>query len=137
MVTCSNCGGMVTSVNDTIIDLVGSFPLLLIIVSSLSLPTWGEYYPLWIPIVGEPPKSEESDTAERSAYFIYNMVDLNKKCVCWEFIRCSGKLDCKELQSALSVGGLQFSLPTVNILLAKHDRNRKYVWSPYLTLVVS
>ena len=38
---------------------------------------------------------------------------------------CSGKLDCKELQSALSVGGLQFSLPTVNILLAKHDRNRK------------
>lgn len=30
------------------------------------------------------------------------------------------------MQSALSYGGLQFSLPTVNILLAKHDRNRKY-----------
>ena len=65
------------------------------------------------------------------------MVDLNKKCVCWEFMSCSGKLDCKELQSALSVGGLQFSLPTVNILLAKHDRNRKYLSIPSLMLVVS
>lgn len=94
MVTCSNCGGVVTSVNDTIVDLCPHCHCRL-----------GE---------SEPPKSEESDTAERSAYFLYNMVDLNK----------NGKLDCKELQSALSVGGLQFSLPTVNILLAKHDRNR-------------
>jgi len=29
------------------------------------------------------------------------------------------------LQTALNYGGLQFSLPTVNILLSKHDRNRQ------------
>lgn len=39
----------------------------------------------------------------------------------------SGKLDPKELQTALNYGGLQFSLPTVNILLSKHDRNRKWL----------
>ncbi|KAM7455380.1 hypothetical protein BLSTO_03864 [Blastocystis sp. subtype 1] len=36
----------------------------------------------------------------------------------------SGFLDCQELQSALSSGGIPFSLQTVNILLAKHDRER-------------
>ena len=54
--------------------------------------------------------------SERSALNLYKLVDFNR----------NGTLDCKELQSALSYGGLQFSLPTVNILLAKHDRNRKY-----------
>ena len=34
-------------------------------------------------------------------------------------------MDSKELQTAFSYSGLQFSLPTVNILLAKHDRNRR------------
>ncbi|KAK8793033.1 hypothetical protein WA588_006328 [Blastocystis sp. NMH] len=42
------------------------------------------------------------------------MVDFNR----------NGTLDCRELQTALSYGGLHFSLPTVNILLSKHDRNR-------------
>ena len=27
----------------------------------------------------------------------------------------------------MNYGGLQFSLPTVNILLSKHDRNRKWL----------
>ena len=57
---------------------------------------------------------ENGTHAERDAYYLYNMVDFNR----------NGKLDPKELQTALNYGGLQFSLPTVNILLSKHDRNR-------------
>ena len=38
----------------------------------------------------------------------------------------SGFLDCLELQAALSSGGIPFSLQTVNILLAKHDRAKRY-----------
>ena len=57
------------------------------------------------------------------------MVDINKK---WltpsQWFIFSGFLDCQELQVALSSGGIQFSLQTVNILLAKHDKERKYVF---------
>ncbi len=54
------------------------------------------------------------------------MVDINKKYLMTiKWISFSGFLDCQELQAALSSGGISFSLQTVNILLAKHDRERK------------
>ena len=62
---------------------------------------------------------------ERNAYYLYQMVDFNQKYSIFALSHESGTLDCRELQTALSYGGLHFSLPTVNILLSKHDRNRK------------
>ncbi|KNB44664.1 hypothetical protein JH06_2525 [Blastocystis sp. subtype 4] len=67
-----------------------------------------------IAILTELPASKSTTPAERNAYYLYTLVDFNR----------NGKLDCLELQTALNYGGLHFSLPTVNILLAKHDRNR-------------
>ena len=93
-VICNKCGGTITSVDESITE-------------------WCPHCHARLGSI-ESPKIGEMTPAEFNAYYLYNMVDFNQ----------NGKLDCKELQSALSFGGLQFSLPTVNILLAKHDRNR-------------
>ncbi|KAK8828023.1 hypothetical protein WA556_004654 [Blastocystis sp. ATCC 50177/Nand II] len=62
-----------------------------------------------------PTPSQASQTSiANNAYALFQSVDINK----------NGFLDCQELQSALSSGGIPFSLQTVNILLAKHDRER-------------
>ena len=79
----------------------------------------------------DPTPSQASQTSiATNAYTLFQSVDINKKCVALRIIQIhSGFLDCQELQTALSSGGISFSLQTVNILLAKHDRERKCVFS--------
>ena len=75
----------------------------------------------------DPTPSQASQTSiANNAYALFQMVDINKKYLMTiKWISFSGFLDCQELQAALSSGGISFSLQTVNILLAKHDRERK------------
>ena len=78
----------------------------------------------------DPTPSQASQTSiANNAYALFQMVDINKKWLTHlQWFIFSGFLDCQELQVALSSGGIQFSLQTVNILLAKHDKERKYVF---------
>ncbi|KNB42228.1 programmed cell death protein [Blastocystis sp. subtype 4] len=80
-----------------------------ILTAALSTQSCNGIHPL------DPTPSQASQTSiANNAYALFQMVDINK----------NGFLDCQELQAALSSGGISFSLQTVNILLAKHDRER-------------
>lgn len=78
-------------------------------------------------LVDPAPSQASQSSISNNAYSLFQSVDINKKYVALFKIQIySGFLDCQELQAALSSGGISFSLQTVNILLAKHDRERKY-----------
>ena len=78
-------------------------------------------------LIDPTPSQASQSSISNNAYSLFQSVDINKKYVALFKIQIySGSLDCQELQAALSSGGISFSLQTVNILLAKHDRERKY-----------
>ncbi|KAK8812809.1 hypothetical protein WA538_002543 [Blastocystis sp. DL] len=111
---CQSCKGKIVSSDGTIVDTVFEMPRLHCSVRIVSVNSHNVGLKTVISFAASILTDKTSTQVERNAYYLYQMVDFNR----------NGTLDCRELQTALSYGGLHFSLPTVNILLSKHDRNR-------------
>ena len=124
---CQSCKGKIVSSDGTIVDTVFEMPRLHCSVRIVSVNSHNVGLKMVISFAASILTDKTSTQVERNAYYLYQMVDFNRKYSFLDSFHVSGTLDCRELQTALSYGGLHFSLPTVNILLSKHDRNRKWM----------
>ena len=124
---CQSCKGKIVSSDGTVVDTVIEMPRLhrSVRTAYVNCPNVDRY--ATVLFVASILTDKTPSQVERNAYYLYQMVDFNQKYFLFARVHNSGTLDCRELQTALSYGGLHFSLPTVNILLSKHDRNRKWL----------